>query len=498
MANRERWTKIRPWLPLIGVLAVALAARCFRLTWPGIWSDEGFSMLLARSSLHDLFVGTANDLHPPLYYLLLKLWLLPGWSDVYVRLFGALWGVATVALLYYAGRRLFGPAVGTWAALYLALSPMAIAYSRQVRMYVVLIFLATLSVYLAWRWATKPSPWLWAGYVAVTLLAMYTQNLGLLILPVENVLVLVALAGQKRWRALLPWAAGQLLLFLGYLPWLPVAVSQVMFHHATWILRGSLEQVRNTVLHLALGEPHLATEGPWQAAAYLWLLAIPVLAGLLYLQQRKSRREPGQLAWIWALALGGILFGLALAFPIYQEKQFLMLTVPLALLSGLGTAALPKGGRAVAVLLFLALVAPSLQNIYYRHELAEQPVEEGWKELAAYIDLVGQPDDAIVINPGAAQPTLDLYLRTRLEYSPYPHPYSPETGNFSGQVATAEIVEARLRPLGQAHRRIWLVECCMPTYWDPNNVIPTWLEQWGQPVKVPAFPGIVVRLYERW
>jgi 4-amino-4-deoxy-L-arabinose transferase-like glycosyltransferase len=496
MAQRNLRGLAGRYFPLVGILAVALAVRLFRLTWPGIWSDEGFSIFLARSPLPDLVLGTANDLHPPLFYLLLKVWLLPGFSEVWGRLFSVLWGMATVVLAYLAGRHFFDPAVGTWAALVLALSPLHVAYSREIRMYIVLVFLSALSLYLAWRWAAHPFRGAWAGCIAATLLALYTQNLALFLLPVENILVVATLVGRRRWGDLGHWVLGQVLLLLGYLPWLPVTIAQTLFHRATWVGTARPEQLRDVFPHLLLGEPRLGEEGWWLLAAYLWMAAALVGAGL-YLAKRRERWRNGLWSTGWFLLLAGMLVGVTTHFPIFQEKQFLMLTVPMALLAGWGLAGLPRAGRVAALLLFLVLVIPSLVNLYVRHEIADHPPQEAWRELAAYMEAHIQPGDALVINPGAAEPTLNLYLTAPITRAAYPQTYDPRVGNFAGQVATPQRVEALLRPLAEGHRRIWLVECCLPTFWDPERYLPAWLEAWGRPVDLPAFPGLEVRLYER-
>ncbi|MGB9723270.1 MAG: glycosyltransferase family 39 protein [Chloroflexia bacterium] len=496
MAQRDFRTLARRHLPLAGILVAALAVRLFRLTWPGIWSDEGFSIFLARSPLPDLMLGTANDLHPPLFYLLLKVWLLPGFSEVWVRLFSLLWGVAAVGLTYHIGRRLFRPAVGDWAALFLALSPLHTVYSREVRMYIVLVFLSALSLYLAWRWAVHPFRGAWAGCMAATLLALYTQNLALFLLPVENILVVATLVGRRRWGALGHWLLGQGLLLLGYLPWLPITAYQALFHQAAWLAPARPDQLRDVFPHLLFGEPRLGQETWWLLAAYLWMAA--ALAGIgLYLAKH---REPWEnILWGigWFLLLAGILVGMTTHFPIFQEKQFLMLTVPMALLAGWGIAALPRAGRIAALLLFLILVAPSFLNLYGRHEIADHPPQEAWRELAAYMESHIQPGDALVIHPGAAAPTLDLYFQVPISRTAYPQAYDPRVGNFAGQVATWQRVEAVLRPLAEGHRRIWLVECCLPTFWDPERYLPAWLESWGRPVDLPHFPGLEVRLYAK-
>jgi 4-amino-4-deoxy-L-arabinose transferase-like glycosyltransferase len=53
-----------------------------------------------------------------------------GLSEFSVRLTAALFGIGTVAAMFFLGRAMFGPWVGFWAALFLALSPWHLHFSR--------------------------------------------------------------------------------------------------------------------------------------------------------------------------------------------------------------------------------------------------------------------------------------------------------------------------------------------------------------------------------
>jgi predicted membrane-bound mannosyltransferase len=57
------------------LLAFALALRVWKLTDKNIGLDESTSWYLATGSVSHLVSWTAADVHPPLYYLLLKVWL---------------------------------------------------------------------------------------------------------------------------------------------------------------------------------------------------------------------------------------------------------------------------------------------------------------------------------------------------------------------------------------------------------------------------------------
>ena len=65
-----------------------------------------------------------------------------GDSETAVRLPSALSGVAAIVLMYLLGAHLFGVGVGLAAAAVTAISPFALSYAQDARMYSLLLFLS--------------------------------------------------------------------------------------------------------------------------------------------------------------------------------------------------------------------------------------------------------------------------------------------------------------------------------------------------------------------
>jgi len=143
----------RPWIVPLIVLLLAFAVRFHFLERQSLWNDEGNSLRLAERSVPDLMDAAGRDIHPPGYYLVLKGWIaLAGTSEFGLRALSALQGVLTVALTIALGRTLFGGAVGALAGLLVALSPFAVYYSQETRMYAQLALLSAASMALFARW----------------------------------------------------------------------------------------------------------------------------------------------------------------------------------------------------------------------------------------------------------------------------------------------------------------------------------------------------------
>src|SRR5438552_12186777 len=108
---------------LCGILALAAILRFAGLGRESLWLDEGYSVRVASGPVASVLAGAGQDIHPPLYYLLLHGWMrLAGHSEAAVRSLSAVAGCLTVAIAWMLGRRLLEARAGLIAALLVALS----------------------------------------------------------------------------------------------------------------------------------------------------------------------------------------------------------------------------------------------------------------------------------------------------------------------------------------------------------------------------------------
>jgi uncharacterized membrane protein len=91
---------------LIGSLYIA--TRLWRLNDYGLWLDEVFSVNMAWLDWKEILHAVApNIVHPPLFYLLLKMWIhMGGESLFWQRFFPALTAVATIIPFFSICREL--------------------------------------------------------------------------------------------------------------------------------------------------------------------------------------------------------------------------------------------------------------------------------------------------------------------------------------------------------------------------------------------------------
>lgn len=136
-------------LLLLLILGVAAGLRFYNLGTQSLWSDEGNSAALAMRSLTEIAHDAANDIHPPLYYWLLRLWTqVFGVSETPLRSLSALLGVLLVLATTHLGSICFNRNIGLAAGFIAALAPFQVYYSQEARMYMLLALEATIAVQL--------------------------------------------------------------------------------------------------------------------------------------------------------------------------------------------------------------------------------------------------------------------------------------------------------------------------------------------------------------
>ena len=101
------------------------------------WIDEAVSILMSEGSFLELLEALRYDSGPPLFYVLLSLWMkLFGNSEFGTRVLSLLFHLATVGGVYLVGRTLFDRESGRIAAILYVCSPLAARHAVDTRMYV--------------------------------------------------------------------------------------------------------------------------------------------------------------------------------------------------------------------------------------------------------------------------------------------------------------------------------------------------------------------------
>lgn len=191
-----RFTKTsRAIFALVTVLFAA--TRLWNLTRYGLFSDEVFSAQVVGLGWREMIHAIIRDVvHPPLFYLLLKAWLLIGGGSLpWMKLFPVALAVASIIPFYLLCRELrLAPATINLALSVMAVNEYLISYAQELRMYSLLFSLTVTSLWLFAKLVNSDrlSRKLWVASFAVNLLLVFTHYYGWLIVAVEFSFLLIS------------------------------------------------------------------------------------------------------------------------------------------------------------------------------------------------------------------------------------------------------------------------------------------------------------------
>ncbi|GIV77487.1 MAG: hypothetical protein KatS3mg050_1881 [Litorilinea sp.] len=340
---------------LLAVLLAGLALRLLRLEWQPLWWDEGYSAYFATEPLGRMLWLTARDIHPPLYYGLLHGWILalaPHGSPLgaaVLRTFSVLAGFLALpamiwlAATFFPGRR----RVPLLAVLLLAVNPMHLYYSQEIRMYGLAMVLGMVSTGCLWhglRSARHGRPdWRpLLGYVVSSALALYTLYYMGLLVAAQLAWALWHLREEpRRWR---PWLLAGLAVGLLYLPWLLYAVPNLLGYVQDKVQADQdrpLDLFSYTVRHLrAFLAGHVAAPDRLRnllmtaGGVGLIPLIVATRSSGASTQRPPAEADARQALWAFLLVPAGLAFLLNLRLPFFPQggERLLLFALPYFLL----------------------------------------------------------------------------------------------------------------------------------------------------------------------
>ena len=202
------------------IAVIFIAVRLWHLTSYGLFGDEVFTLWTAAQGWRSLFDWVVGDVvHPPLFYVMLKLWIgIGGQSIFWLKLLPALCSIASVLPFFLLCRELKLRAPAMNLALWLmAVNGFLINHSQELRMYSLLLLLTLTSL---WLFAALINQ---AGDIArtqallcvVNLCLVFTHYYGWVVIAIELFFLLIRMGERLR-----SFAIGTGFVALCFSPWI--------------------------------------------------------------------------------------------------------------------------------------------------------------------------------------------------------------------------------------------------------------------------------------
>ncbi len=317
--------KIKLYIILTAITATGLFLRFYHNLDISLWHDEAFSALLIKYPWGEMFYRIGLDVHPPVYYIVLRLWsYVAGNSLLALRGFSILFGLFTSLAAYGFVKAAFKSEKSALiTALLISTSPFQIQYATEARMYTFGAFLAVLAAYFlvkaleAGRESLKTKNLYYALFGIVSGLATLTHYY---LLFSVAALCLYALCYHiyyyrfafKKYLSLL---TSYLLLIAVFLPWLKWFLFQYkQVGSGYWIPPLDRWSIPSTLWQMLLGIGIDITHKTTQVGVVL------VSLFTLYFLYRFIRSTINPHKWLVILALGAP-FGGAMLFAVLAHLK---------------------------------------------------------------------------------------------------------------------------------------------------------------------------------
>lgn len=206
-----------------------------------VTTDEIFTLKLIKENLGGIIQGTADDVHPPLYYFYAKIFELISPQNIHLQKFVTI--IPMTGLFIYVGlhfRKYIGDMATFFSLLFFGCVPCTMEYAVQIRMYSLAMLCVTVCAVSAYEAYTTDKKSAWILMVITADAAAYLHYFSFVaVCFIVGILFLCILFGaikKKNTNAdnipvsfitLRTYFISIIAMIIIYLPWLPVFFTQV-------------------------------------------------------------------------------------------------------------------------------------------------------------------------------------------------------------------------------------------------------------------------------
>jgi mannosyltransferase len=392
-----------PWIIALLMLVATIFSFSF-FQQQSLRLDEAQSIWQTSHTPLKIIQIIAEDVHVPLYHLILHVWqLIFGNSVSLARFLSFIFFLLSMPVMYALGRLCYDAKTSLFATALFIVSPFMNWYGNEIRMYSLFVLIVLLNQYCFLRIYKFRERGAWSGFMITCLLGIYTHYFFLLVLLTDVFFYLYNRAEfetksfQKFFNvyavtalAFLPWVL--FVLYLGQAsnssPMLTAPTTINLFNTLSEFLFGFQTDHLNTIL------------------VSLWPLTIL----FVFLALRKNQKvSPETIYLLFAFLLPNVVaFIVSLAIrPVYLTR-YLIFTMPSMYFVMSWLVSTYPRKLAISVRTILIVIMGFMLCV--EAVSATTPVKENYREAVTYLEENSGPSDMIVISaPFTIYPVLYYY-----------------------------------------------------------------------------------------
>jgi len=397
--------RVPTWASTAAILVVLMAISAYvRTKYIGgqFWEDEAITTGIASHSLSAIPGVLRHDGSPPLFYLLLHVWMsVFGSSETATHSLSVVFGVLCVPAGMWAGWSLFGRRAGIYAAVLFAFSTFLTAYATETRMYELMALLGILETAAFIHAFVYRRRGYLIMFAICQALMLYTHGWGIFF-GVGTVLALIPIWRVSDDRRGIVKDAVMAYLGAGilFLPWLPNFIYQATHTGAPWAPT------------IRFGVPVLLSRDLLGSDRITVCLLVAIVIGLAPLFTKRYRRSrDGTVMWSLIVLIAGTLIVAWLASqitPAFVARYMAPLLAGILLLAAWGAA---RSG-------VVGLVAIALTVVFVIHLSSYSPqYKSDMRDISGELTPLLHKGDLVVSAQPDSTPLSWYYLPAGLQYA---------------------------------------------------------------------------------
>lgn len=362
----------------------------FGLIHQSLRLDEAQSLWQTSHSIGETLRVVAEDVHVPLYHILLHFWQLYFGNGVETaRVLSLIFFLITIPLVYLLARQVLAITWALFATVLFSFMPFMDWYANEARMYTLLALFATLSQYYFVRLIQQKPVWKRYGIVAI--IGAYSHYFFSFNLATQGIFYLF---NRKRFAAgsFKRFVTVAVLVLASLTPWILYFRSLGSAENTTPLLtRPSTVDFFNVFSQFLFGfqDNHVNT---------ILVSCWPLLVLVAFFAIRRGQHLTPAISYIATAAFVPVILAFVLSFvvnPFFLSRYMISCVAPMIILT---VWLISFYGRRLSIVASAVIVAVVIASSLQQQMSAATPVKEDYQTVANDIMRKANPQDAVVIS----------------------------------------------------------------------------------------------------
>lgn len=436
-------------LAFIGVAAFSL--RILAIGSRVMWWDELFTWWLTKLRFTDSLTIIFNDVNPPFYYIVLRLWsLIVGSSEFAFRFLSLIFSILSIFYVFLIGK-LLNVKAAIFSAILVMLSWYHVIYSVEIRFYALMSLLSLMSLYHLIQFLDKEDDRNKILYILSTVLLVYTHVYGFFIVLAQTIFLLWIYYNQNLDNKTIK---AYISTIIGLIPLVAFYIYQKYYLFVTG-------EIDFWIRAPGIGDLIEAFE-IFSGSSEILVLYLLLLGTSLYsLKSQESDKSENTNILLWLYLTISVIVPWIISysvFPLFKARYLIMGAMAFYILAGYGLSKFSNFPLQILVLGIIVLVS----SIALTEEVYQQEPNEPWDDVIEHVESDYNGESNVIYHGHWARFAFEKYGEKDIETQSIPKKHMYDPGDNYRFISTERTRIDRkdideIKPLIQNSKRTWLI-----------------------------------------